>query len=791
MELSIFKENIKIIDTNPINKKIIDINGNKISKVKKNNSQIINAIYSKDEDLLKDIIEQNTYTVKSYVYIYVFSYISDISKDKKIFNIVKNNKNISAATIVKELLYNSEYKKLKSTLNNFQYNDLLNSLDLKEKKQNATIIWLKNNKEETELEYNENFLKTFLTKEQLKEQKEKIKKYKKKLNQIHNIYNSKEDLKELKEELKELKENMILDISFSNGIFSGEQEGVLSDLLNDKDFSFFNISFEKAIFENSDVNFTNTKVNSLSFKNARIENSRINISSLECKESISFYDAAILTKEDSEIESGIICKNNKIEEDDANSLNVKDTKLDSILKTKYKRILGLNECSIDLRRIKLINSKIEFYNSDLFGYFNMNELESENSTIEINKCIFNERNDCKLFLNKENEESYDKTTQEKSNNKTATLTFERIIFNKKIKENKNIKDRYKKKKEFIFQENTINGNISFRWSEFYSLFDFSNTKINYEKINIMNIGDIKVDFNNTIFNDKAILENIDANSGIEVFISFIYSLINKDLILNFKKIESNVRISFEKAKINRIDLTEIENIDNLKELSFNGAIFENTPLIKNDYRCVINFINSNVEDIEVKEITSHIKPEKEDRQSIIKLKKLAEDSGDIDTSVRLGGIEMSLREGKRNGFFNFLYEWTSRKGKSIGIPLLWLAYWDLIFIILYSYIIEKTENVIPFTLLNNIPFIAILRNPNKDYFKEFYPAKECLEVNLTVVEKINLGLIEKINCGEGFVNKGILAIPPEHAFLIFLHLIFSFILVFLIGLGIRNRFRLK
>jgi hypothetical protein len=523
-----------------------------------------------------------------------------------------------------------------------------------------------------------------------------------------------------------LKDKKILD--FSNQTFNGESFNFLSN----KNFSELIINFKGSKFINCTIFVEGSNMEELNFEDAEFKESSIKFSNGFQVDRLIFLNSKFF-------DSNIKISSEEIKEKICfTSAEFKNKKRKNSLEFEFN-IKGLKDTIVYLEHAEFENANLNIRNNKFFNRFSIKGAKFNNSICDLIGSTFEET----FFSGLECDENSD----------------------------------------FIIYNATFNKNVDFYYSRFHGRFSSAAINLGTKENTIESCS-----FDNVMFKDEINFSNSIINCKNILFTNTIF-----EEKVNFNKIElmnKNTKISFEKAKINRIDLTEIKNIKNLKELSFYGAIFENTPLIKNDYRCVVNLINSNVKDLEIKDITSHIEPDKEDRQSIIKLRKLAEEAGDIDTGVRLGGIEISLRKGKRNGFMNGIYEGLSKKGKSISLPLIWLMIFDFIFSFVYAFSLaiqlkaftifgSLWMKIVGFTLINNIPFVAILRNPNKDYFKEFYPNTEHCLIN---------GISQL--CG-GFADKGLLVIPTFDSVLIFFHLMISFGLVFLIGLGIRNRFRLK
>jgi len=682
-------------------------------------------------------------------------YLDDILKiSKNIIELNENKKEIEKLEEIKKSMnfsYYDLYEKFKNP-NSCYYTDIENlllELAIKE-------IYLKNKKNQEEKMFLSDFFynhKEIIFFTNYKEQE-----------LGEDFYNNFKNIEEDKKDFENIFKKIIFkNITFSNKLF-----------LNNIDLDICEIKFENCILKN-DINFENSIIKNLVFLNCELKNekdfnlkiiSKIYFDKSNFENSTLNFSNLILDEENESIKIWL----NDISLLNSNIVFSKTNKTNSL---KFKKE---SEIYIKLKNSK--NSKIFFNKIELSSKFKLSGNSEEKSNLIKTEINFEEA----IFIKSEKENKIEILDLLLENN--SKLNFKRTEINSSI-EFKNIKDTDKTCyfsficaifKEFnLKNQNQIELNqielneIIFTSAKIYSNFLMENSKINEIDFNVAEIGNSSNIINFKIKNTE-IFENLYfkytkfSTSSIykeDYSILFYNCTFYKEIFFEDSKIiKSNTTISFEKSKIKRINFTKIKNIENLKELSFYGVNFENTPLLLNNYNCVINLLNSNIKNIEVKEIIQKIKPEKKDIPKIIKLKKLAEESGDIDTALYLNSIELNLK----GGILNFMYKELSGYGSEILRPILYLIIWDLFFYIIYIQIINKTENVFGFILINNIPFIQILRNPNKDYFKYFYPE---------------------------FIEKGILAIPSLDSFLIFSHFFVSFVLVFLIGLGIRNKFRLK
>jgi len=314
-------------------------------------------------------------------------------------------------------------------------------------------------------------------------------------------------------------------------------------------------------------------------------------------------------------------------------------------------------------------------------------------------------------------------------------------------------------------------NIKFSKSIFNRDISFNNSKFNCNTVN----DSYHIDFNSIVCKENFSMKGVEINK-------------------NIKKSRYKIRINFNQSVFNKFNITEVINPENIKELNCSEVDFKKVPLLENEgFNGVLNLRNSDIPVMDIDNLIKNINLKKLNKSEIMKMKLLAKDSGDIDNELYLNSIELTKRKGFLNKLSSLLYQLLSNSGQSFWRPIIWLCYWDMVFI---NYYYEKLKNntidhfiqfqdVISFTLLNNVPFITILRDQNKNYLKIFYAE------NTLCTPNTQNTLTAITNMCNGLINEGLLSIPASHSLLIFIHLSISFSLVFLIGLGIRNKFRLK
>ena len=476
------------------------------------------------------------------------------------------------------------------------------------------------------------------------------------------------------------------------------------------------------------------------------------------------------------------------------------------------------------KKLQQLNLKYAEMKTDI--EYDKNNKQTESSITGSNLIIINNQDkedreeECIInsFLNLENFKII------KSNINIQNNKFKKINTNKLIvKDDSNVnivnneigfnseEDEFNNLKEMIFDENTkikFNNNKIYNDTDFYnSTFPketiFTNNKFgifekeedkNREIILIFKNSKFKgnIDFSQCIFNvrRKDIQKNYsgmvdDIDVAYNDDIDFRNILVEGNFIFNdIRIINENIKINFENSNFNNAFYFKYKNkeyekfIKNIKELNLRGCNFKKNVEIIQKYNCVPDLTNINhhneltLSGIEVK-ITE---PEK-DKDRLRKLKAISEENNDIESALYFNSLEMSLRE---KNLLMFLYKLFSNYGRSISRPVSAWFLFNLIFAFVY-YVFLLWNSVdkgfypsgiinycstLKFSFMNRISFGQILRNPNKMFFEHFYN-KPLNEFNLLI------------------------DMPWHHIFIIKFHILISAVLIFLVLLGVRNRFRIK
>ncbi len=216
----------------------------------------------------------------------------------------------------------------------------------------------------------------------------------------------------------------------------------------------------------------------------------------------------------------------------------------------------------------------------------------------------------------------------------------------------------------------------------------------------------------------------------------------------------------------------IQNTEKMSSLSFNGAVFKQNFVIEGRFHCIPDLRHtkiehhldlSNVKIDEDLEIDKLIKDEPEAKAACLRrLRELTENNRHHDAGLDFFALESRVMRksghwGRLRSALDCLYEWASNYGRSILRPLFWWLFFMLLFFVIYWLVGQdaKWQDALNLALSNALPFILSSRGQAEDVFQVLFPGKTVWPVVLTYLQS-------------------------------FLSLVF----IFLIGLGLRNRFRL-
>ncbi len=521
---------------------------------------------------------------------------------------------------------------------------------------------------------------------------------------------------------------------------------------------YVNIEVKKIRFFNCKIiNFDNkNKNNHLKIEEIKIEYSELNNIKSEIITGMNFLEINKKTKiENSEL---TISKEYSDDEEEFKKIILKELEInDSKIELNYPTHKYNNE----------ISNKSLYYVTEDFKFEN---IKMKKSLIKI-PCLIKLKKDVKVKNIIMDE--YSEIDFRFKQNKTYILKVEEEI--------KNIPKLEKDENNLFIEDSKIEGTLNFSSVEFLC---------NIRKIKIHNI-DSK---NGFIIN----LEHARINNNLEIEYSNIKEL-------NIKNISLNSRLKINNSKIKNIKIEElntnkdiinkkellienstiIENLNlsnrlkNMSNVSFKNTTFEKGLLITNNkFNFVPDLTNTSYNnEISLHNLKVKIKNKKEDKDKIRKLKAIAEENKDVDSILEYNALELIT---KKTNFINSLvinfYFIVSNFGKSIFLPFFWWFGSNILFSYYYYRLLNISEcichqevyisQVIKFSFLNSVSFGQILRNPNKMFFEYFY------------------------NKPEGSFNL-LVDMPWHHMLAIKFHILLSAVFIFLMLLGVRNRFRIK
>jgi len=230
------------------------------------------------------------------------------------------------------------------------------------------------------------------------------------------------------------------------------------------------------------------------------------------------------------------------------------------------------------------------------------------------------------------------------------------------------------------------------------------------------------------------------------------------------------------------DFSRIEDIKDAREITFRHAMFESSFDLSNiKLNCVIDLTGTKLTNqLSIAGLECNIQrtrflpsKNKEDSDRLRRLKDICTTNNDHLAALRFHASEMRSRRWHHStgspsipstiaaSLLDIAYDWSSVYGQSIIRPFLWLLLLISLFAVKYSELIQKTHtlpelvNLMLFSIGNSLPFIHLSK------------------------------LAREAKIEEIFVNT-----PPNLYDWLILQGSLSFIFIFLIGLGLRNRFRI-
>jgi hypothetical protein len=310
--------------------------------------------------------------------------------------------------------------------------------------------------------------------------------------------------------------------------------------------------------------------------------------------------------------------------------------------------------------------------------------------------------------------------------------------------------------------------IDFGGSEFQSSANFGGAIFNVKEVSFFEV----------VFEKEGYFQGAIFNCDL----SFLNSKFQGNV--DFRRAEfANYIYDFNRCLFkHHLDFSQVKGVSQAKTISFKNAIFESSFDISNiKLGCVVDLTGTKFTnqvsiaglECSIQRVCSFLSKDKLDSERLRRLKDISKTNNDHIGALRFHADEMrakrwhyglagkSFLETIGVSIIDTMYDWSSEYGQSISKPILWLLLLVSIFTTKYAALAQKAfefsdvSNLAIFSLGNSLPFIPISKLAREAKIKGLFGGT-----------------------------------PPELYDLMMLQGGLSFIFIFLIGLGLRNRFRI-
>ncbi|UJX26407.1 pentapeptide repeat-containing protein [Pseudoalteromonas sp. CF6-2] len=323
----------------------------------------------------------------------------------------------------------------------------------------------------------------------------------------------------------------------------------------------------------------------------------------------------------------------------------------------------------------------------------------------------------------------------------------------------------------IFTESKINDGCTFLGAKFHSLFLFNGVIIDGTSI-----------FSRATFSGQTIFQDSNlksssyfSNTSFELDADFSASTFQENVVFDNSSFYGE-KVSFRKCQFHAMFDFQPESTANLKYLGFEGASFDKQFTISGHYNCIPDLRQTRMShhvdlSLLTVKLNRHFFKKKalkqEDAHRLCRLKEIAESNRNHERALAFHADELRAKRwhvfSPWQSVLDVLFSLTSNYGQSIMRPSMYLLASVFIFASLTlnqtkqpSYDIAQMKAALTISVATATPFLAISKEARTKGTEELF-------------------------------NK---ELPDNYYLYSYIHSGSSFVFMFLIGLGLRNRFRI-